>query len=66
MDDDIVPAHPDDAPEAAHLIAETDRELFHWYTGDDLDLWVEIAECEWRAADGISAHGACRIHSRGR
>jgi ribosomal protein S18 acetylase RimI-like enzyme len=56
MNDEIVPAHPDDAPEAARLIAETDAELFRFYTNGDLDLWVQVAECEWRAERGIYSY----------
>lgn len=53
MDDEIVPAEADDAPAAARLIAETDAHLFRHYTGGELDLWAEVAECEWRAPCGI-------------
>ena len=56
MNDEIVRAHPDDAPGAACLIAATDAELFRWYTRGDLGLWTAIAECEWRADRGIYSH----------
>jgi ribosomal protein S18 acetylase RimI-like enzyme len=56
MNDEIVSAHPDDAPSAARLIAETDSDLFRYYTDGDLDLWVEVSECEWRAEHGIYGH----------
>jgi ribosomal protein S18 acetylase RimI-like enzyme len=64
MNDEIVPAHPDDAPRAAHLIAETDADLFRYYTQGDLDLWVEVAECEWRAERGIYSHTMSHVIRR--
>src|SRR5262249_45327202 len=64
MNDAIVPAHPDDAPEAARLIAETDADLFHFYTHGDLDLWVEVAECEWRAQRGIYSYTMSHVIRR--
>jgi ribosomal protein S18 acetylase RimI-like enzyme len=64
MNDEIVPAHPDDAPGAAHLIAETDSELFRYLTDGDLNLWVEISECEWRSAHGIYSHTMSHVIRR--
>jgi ribosomal protein S18 acetylase RimI-like enzyme len=64
MNDEIVPAHPDDAEEAARLIAETDADLFHFCTHGDLDLWVEVAECEWRAERGIYSHTMSHVIRR--
>lgn len=64
MNDEIVTAHPDDAPGAARLIAETDADLFRWYTGGDLDLWVEVSECEWRAERGIYSHTMSHVIRR--
>ena len=64
MNDHIVPAHPDDAPGAARLIAATDADLFGHYTGDDLGLWVEVAECEWRAERGIYSHTISHVVRR--
>jgi ribosomal protein S18 acetylase RimI-like enzyme len=64
MDDDIVPACPDDAPVAARLIAETDADLFRFYTHGDLDLWVEVAGCEWRAERGIYSHTMSHVIRR--
>jgi ribosomal protein S18 acetylase RimI-like enzyme len=64
MNDRIVPAHPDDAPEAARLIAETDADLFRYYTNGDLHLWVEVAECEWRADRGIYSHTMSHVIRR--
>jgi ribosomal protein S18 acetylase RimI-like enzyme len=64
MNDAIVPAHPDDAPEAAGLIAETDADLFRFYTHGNLDLWVEVAECEWRAERGIYSHTMSQVIRR--
>jgi ribosomal protein S18 acetylase RimI-like enzyme len=64
MNDDIVPAHPDDAPGAARLIAATDAELFRYYTHGNLDLWVEVAECEWRAERGIYSHTMSHVIRR--
>jgi ribosomal protein S18 acetylase RimI-like enzyme len=66
MNDEIVPAHPDDAPEAARLIAETDADLFLFYTHGDLGFWVEIAECEWRAERGIYSHTMSHVIRRER
>ena len=64
MNDHIVPAHPDDAPEAARLIAETDADLFRYYTDGDLHLWVEVAECEWRAERGIYSYTMSQVIRR--
>jgi ribosomal protein S18 acetylase RimI-like enzyme len=64
MNDDIVPAHPDDAPVAARLIAQTDADLFRYYTNGDLQLWVEVAECEWRAERGIYSHTMSHVIRR--
>jgi ribosomal protein S18 acetylase RimI-like enzyme len=64
MNDEIVPAHPDDAPLAARLIAETDADLFRYYTGGDLELWVEVAECEWRGERGIYSHTMSHVIRR--
>jgi ribosomal protein S18 acetylase RimI-like enzyme len=64
MNDEIVPAHPDDAPEAARLIAETDADLFRFLTHDDLNLWVEVAECEWRSERGIYSHTMSHVIRR--
>ena len=64
MNDEIVPAHPDDAPAAARLIAETDADLFRFITGGDLDLWVEVAECEWRAKRGIYSYTMSHVIRR--
>jgi ribosomal protein S18 acetylase RimI-like enzyme len=64
MNDEIVPAHPDDAAEAAHLIAETDADLFRFITHGDLNLWVEVAECEWRAERGIYSYTMSHVIRR--
>ena len=64
MNDEIVPAHPDDAAEAARLIAETDADLFRFYTHVDLNLWVEVAECEWRAERGIYSYTMSHVIRR--
>src|SRR5262245_7528861 len=64
MNDEIVLAHPDDAPVAARLIAETDADLFRHYTGGDLELWVEVAECEWRTQRGIYSHTMSHVIRR--
>jgi len=64
MNDEIVPAHSDDAPEAARLIAETDAELFRFYTNGDLSLWVDVAECEWRAQSGIYSYTMSHVIRR--
>src|SRR5262249_2920858 len=64
MNDAIVPAHPDDAKEAARLIAETDADLFRFYTHGDLGLWVEVAEWEWRAERGIYSHTMSHVIRR--
>src|SRR5262245_25035042 len=64
MNDAIVLAQPDDAPEAARLIAETDADLFRFYTNGNLDLWVEVAECEWRAERGIYSHTMSHVTRR--
>lgn len=64
MNDSIVPARADDAPDAARLIAETDTDLFRYYTGGDLGLWVEISESEWRAERGIYSHTLSHVVRR--
>ncbi len=64
MNDEIVPAHPDDASAAARLIAETDADLFRWYTEGNLALWVEVSECEWRADHGIYSHTMSHVIRR--
>jgi ribosomal protein S18 acetylase RimI-like enzyme len=48
----IEPGRPEEAAQAARLIAETDRDLFTSYAGD-LAAWVEISEHEWRHERGI-------------
>jgi len=64
MNDHIVPAHANDTPGAARLIAETDADLFRYYTDDDLNLWVEVAECEWRAERGIYSYTMSHVIRR--
>jgi ribosomal protein S18 acetylase RimI-like enzyme len=64
MNDEIVPAEANDAPAAARLIAETDADLFRHYTGGDLDLWVAVAECEWRAECGIYSYTMSHVIRR--
>jgi ribosomal protein S18 acetylase RimI-like enzyme len=49
----IEPGRPDDAPEAARLIAETDVALFTFCGGGDLGVWVELSEWEWRQPRGV-------------
>jgi ribosomal protein S18 acetylase RimI-like enzyme len=49
----IEPGRPDDAPEAARLIAETDIALFTFCGGGDLDVWIEVAEWEWQEERGV-------------
>lgn len=44
---------PDDGPEAARLIAETDTDLFGYCTRGNLQAWVDLAEWEWRSERGI-------------
>jgi ribosomal protein S18 acetylase RimI-like enzyme len=56
MCDEIVPACREDAKQAARLIAETDADLFRWYTDDDLDLWIKVSEHEWESDSGIYSH----------
>jgi ribosomal protein S18 acetylase RimI-like enzyme len=65
MNDEIVPAHLDDAPSAARLIAETDSDLFRYYTDGDLALWVEVSDCEWRADSGIYSYRLSHVIRRG-
>jgi ribosomal protein S18 acetylase RimI-like enzyme len=64
MCEEIVRAHPDDAPAAARLIAETDADLFRWYTDGDLGLWVEVSEWEWRAERGIYSYTMSHVIRR--
>jgi ribosomal protein S18 acetylase RimI-like enzyme len=64
MNDEIVPAHPDDASEAACLIAKTDAGLFRYYTEGDLGLWIEVTECEWDAQSGIYSHTMSHVVRR--
>jgi ribosomal protein S18 acetylase RimI-like enzyme len=64
MNDEIVTAHPDDAPSAARLIAATDADLFSWYTDGDLDLWVEVSEHEWQSQSGIYSHTMSHVIRR--
>ena len=61
---EIVPARPEDAPQAARLIAATDTDLFRWYTGGDLNLWVEVSEHEWRSQSGIYSHTMSHVIRR--
>ena len=49
----IEPGHPDDAPAAARLIAETDVALFTFCGGGDLGVWVELSEWEWLQEHGV-------------
>jgi ribosomal protein S18 acetylase RimI-like enzyme len=51
----IEPGRPEDAAQAARLIAETDRDLFSSYAGD-LAGWVEISAHEWCHERGIYNH----------
>jgi ribosomal protein S18 acetylase RimI-like enzyme len=64
VNDAIVPAEANDAPAAARLIAETDADLFRHYTGGDLELWVAVAECEWRAPCGIYSYTMSHVIRR--
>jgi ribosomal protein S18 acetylase RimI-like enzyme len=50
---DILPGSPDDADEVAGLLTATDEHLFGYLTSGRLDVWNELAACEWRAADGV-------------
>src|SRR5262245_4573989 len=49
----IEPGRPEDASEAARLIAETDVDLFTFCGGGDLGVWVEVAESEWLQERGV-------------
>ena len=49
----VEPGKQDDGPEAARLIAETDRDLFGFCTGGNPPAWVDLAEWEWRSDRGI-------------
>ena len=46
------------------MIAETDADLFRYYTDGDLDLWAEVSECEWRAQNGIYSHTMSHVIRR--
>lgn len=50
---DIECGTPDDGPEAARLIAETDAHLFAYCAGRNPEAWMRLAEWEWRAERGI-------------
>jgi ribosomal protein S18 acetylase RimI-like enzyme len=52
----LEPGRPEDAPIAARLIAETDRDLFSFYAGGSLSAWIEISEHEWRHERGIYSY----------
>ena len=66
MCDEIVPACREDAKQAACLIAETDADLFRWYTDDDLDLWIKVSEHEWESDSGIYSHTMSHVIRRER
>jgi ribosomal protein S18 acetylase RimI-like enzyme len=51
----------DDAPAAARLIAETDIALFTYCGGDDLGVWRELSEYEWRAERGVYCWEMSRV-----
>ena len=51
----LEPGRAEDAPTAARLIAETDRDLFSFYAGS-LSAWIEISEHEWRHERGIYSY----------
>jgi ribosomal protein S18 acetylase RimI-like enzyme len=61
---EIVPARPEDAPQAARLIAATDEDLFRWYTDGNLDLWYEVSEHEWRSESGIYSYTMSHVIRR--
>jgi ribosomal protein S18 acetylase RimI-like enzyme len=52
----LEPGRPVDAPIAARLVAETDRDLFTFLTGGSLSAWIEISEHEWRHERGIYSY----------
>jgi ribosomal protein S18 acetylase RimI-like enzyme len=52
----IEPGQPQDAEDAARLIADTDRELFTFCGGNDIRVWIELSEWEWREERGIYSY----------
>jgi ribosomal protein S18 acetylase RimI-like enzyme len=56
----VEPGKQGDGPEAARLIAETDKDLFKFCTGDNVQAWEDLAKWEWREDRGI--YGFRRSH----
>jgi ribosomal protein S18 acetylase RimI-like enzyme len=60
----ITPGRPEDCSVAAAMIADTDRDLFMFFGGGDLSLWVEVSEWEWREPQGIYSHTMSHVARR--
>jgi len=57
----ITPGRPEHAQAAAQLIVSTDEHLFKFCGGGTLDPWLELAQAEWRAIDGIYSHRFAKV-----
>jgi ribosomal protein S18 acetylase RimI-like enzyme len=52
----LKPGRPEDASAAARMIAETDRDLFRYCTGGNLEDWISLSIHEWRHERGIYSY----------
>ena len=52
----ITPGRPEHAKAAAQLIVSTDEHFFKFCGGGTLDPWLELAQAEWHAIDGIYSY----------
>jgi ribosomal protein S18 acetylase RimI-like enzyme len=57
----ITLGRPDHAQAAAQLIVSTDEHLYSLWGGGTLDAWLELAQAEWRASDGIYSHRFAKV-----
>jgi GNAT superfamily N-acetyltransferase len=57
----ITPGRPEHAQAAAQLIVSTDEQLYALWGGGTLDAWLELAQSEWRATDGIYSHRFAKV-----
>jgi ribosomal protein S18 acetylase RimI-like enzyme len=57
----VTPGRPEHAQAAAQLIVSTDEHLFKFCGGGTLDPWLELAQAEWCAIDGIYSHRFAKV-----
>jgi ribosomal protein S18 acetylase RimI-like enzyme len=57
----IEPARPEDGPEAARLLIETDPHLYRFLAGGDLGTMERLLATQWRRSDCLTSHA----HARG-